>query len=262
MRAAHDGGTNLAFSVDTCTASDYERWMVPPPPTDDRAAAAAGEDLYGLDELLAIAGKRLGEEISPRTVRLYATQGLIDRPGRDGRHAVYGRRHLLQLLLIRSLARRGLSLSAIAPLCVLPDAEIEQQLGDLESGDPEASERQRLRQPALDYLQSLRGTRASTPEAPGLQQEIDGERSPVESTRSLLGMLGAPISPFVAAGSAVPSSPASREASSRWHRFTLTPGVELHISDTVVMPPAGSRRRQWLRKLADRLISLLDAEDP
>lgn len=132
MPAAHDGSHSLPSSVDTRTASDHEGWMVPPPPTDDRAAADAGEDLYGLDELLAIAGQRLGEEISPRTVRLYATQGLIDRPGRDGRHAVYGRRHLLQLLLIRTLARRGLSLSAIAPLCVLPDPEIQEQLGDLD----------------------------------------------------------------------------------------------------------------------------------
>ncbi len=236
--------------------------MVFPPPTDDRAAAEPGEDLYGLDELVAIAGQRLGEEITTRTVRLYATQGLIDRPGRSGRHAVYSHRHLLQLLLVRSLARRGLSLSAIAPLCALPDAEIEQQLSDLETSDPQASERQRLRQPALDYLQSLRGNQASTTEDPELQQEIDDERTPVGSTRSVLGMLGAPMSPFAAARSAVPSSPASREASSRWHRFTLTPGVELHVSDTVVVPPSGSRRRQWLRKLADRLIALLDAEDP
>ena len=36
--------------------------------------------LYRLEELLLVAGKLLGEVISSRTVRLYATQGLIDRP--------------------------------------------------------------------------------------------------------------------------------------------------------------------------------------
>jgi len=234
--------------------------MVPPPPADDPAAAAAGEDLYGLEELLAIAGQRLGEEITTRTVRLYATQGLIDRPGRSGRHAVYGSRHLLQLLLIRSLARRGLSLSAIAPLCALPDAELEQQLRELEGSDPQTSERDRLRQPALDYLQSLRGSEASPAEGQFLLDDIDIDRTPVESTRSVLGMLGAPIAPGFSHRLLDQPSPASRESSSRWHRFLLMPGVELHISDTVVVPPAGGRRRQWLRKLADRLMALLDAE--
>ena len=93
---------------------------------------APADALYGLEELLLVAGKLLDEEISPRTVRLYATQGLIDRPGKEGRSAVYGHRHLLQLVLVRALARRGLSLSAIAPFCVLADAELEQQLEQLD----------------------------------------------------------------------------------------------------------------------------------
>lgn len=53
------------------------------------ADAAGSSPLYGLDELLANASERLGEEITQRTVRLYATEGLIDRPGKDGRRAVY-----------------------------------------------------------------------------------------------------------------------------------------------------------------------------
>lgn len=244
-----------------------------PPPAADCDLAATDEDLYGLDELLALAGERLGEEISSRTVRLYATQGLIDRPGRQSRHAVYRIRHLLQLLLIRSLARRGLSLSAIAPLCSLTDAEIEQQLGDLENRELPSREAERFRQPALAYLQSLRGSgsmppgvllgaRAATAEGGELQLEIEEECTPVDSSRSLLPLLGAPIE---ASGTVQRTSwgtsMTSRGASSRWHRFLLMPGVELHLSDTVVVPPEGVRRRQWLRKLADRLIDLLDAKD-
>ena len=77
---------------------------------------------------MTCAGERLGEEITTRTIRLYATQGLIDRPQKDGRRAVYGQRQLLQLLVIRVLAQRGLSLAAIAPLVAAPDEELQQQL--------------------------------------------------------------------------------------------------------------------------------------
>lgn len=85
------------------------------PLSSSASAHGADEAVYGLDQLLELAGDQLGEEITPRTVRLYATEGLIDRPGKDGRRALYSQRHLLQLLLVRTLARRGLSLSAIAP---------------------------------------------------------------------------------------------------------------------------------------------------
>ena len=108
--------------------------------TGNDPAAEQAADALSLEELLALAAERLGEEINARTVRLYATEGLIDRPGRDGRRATYGRRQLLQLLLIRSLARRGLSLAAIAPLIGLDDQAMEQQLGQLEGdGSPASS---------------------------------------------------------------------------------------------------------------------------
>lgn len=224
--------------------------MVDTPPTP------AASEAFSLEDLLAVAGERLGEEISPRTVRLYATQGLIDRPGRQGRSAVYGRRHLLQLLLIRALARRGLSLSAIAPLIALADGELEQQLQQLESPDPGdcsqppqgpatgeaqlASEREE----AIDYLLSL-----DTPEADKTQRSA-----------SLLSMLGTPLARMRASTSLSRSpgrSGSSREATSRWHRFSLAPGVELQISESVAIPPSGPRRRAWLQRLADRLIAQL-----
>ena len=204
--------------------------------------AAVGSDaLLGLEELLALAGERLGEEITPRTVRLYATEGLIDRPGKEGRRAVYGQRHLLQLLLIRSLARRGLSLTAIAPLAACSDGVLLEQLRQLEepSSPPPTSKQQE----ALAYLQSMQP-----------------ERSP-----SLLPLLGAPLS-----GSNPPPSPRrslsarsagrSSSASSRWYRFSLAPGVEVHLSESASIPPAGSRREAWLMRLLDRLREQLDSE--
>jgi DNA-binding transcriptional MerR regulator len=214
------------------------------------AAAASGSGArYGLDELLAMAGERLGEEISPRTVRLYATEGLIDRPGKDGRRAVYGQRHLLQLMLIRSLARRGLSLTAIAPLAACSDGELLEQLLQLEEPsaqppsheplDPSSAEQQE----ALAYLHSLQS----------------------EPSPSLLPLLGSPLSSSSASPSlrrSFSSRTAGRSsgASSRWHRFSLAPGVELHLSESASIPPVGKRREAWLQRLLERLREQLESE--
>lgn len=205
------------------------------PPSSAVAASAADQAAYGLDELLELADERLGETITPRTVRLYATEGLIDRPGRDGRRAVYGQRHLLQLLLVRSLARRGLSLSAIAPLVVGDDEALQEQLNQLDDG-------LELRGPApgsnaaLDYLQSIPSSAA-------------------EPSPSLLPLLGAPLRSSRTAGR---SSPAS---TSRWHRFQLAPGVELHLSESASIPSSHARREAWLQRLIDRLREQLDHQE-
>ena len=217
---------------------------------------------------MAVAGERLGEEISPRTVRLYATQGLIDRPGKEGRSALYSQRHLLQLLLIRSLARRGLSLAAIAPLCGLADEELWQQLsqlegqvpseGELEGGaEPPDSAHSQGRLEALDYLRDLQ---VSSAPSKGLMGDESTER-----TSSLLSLLGSPLpsrrsrrSPSLSPSRSPSRSSGSRDAASRWHRFSLAPGVELQISDAVSIPPAGSRRQAWLQRLTDRLLEQLD----
>lgn len=49
-----------------------------------------------------------------RTIRYYTTQGLLDRPAEmRGRTALYGWRHLLQLVAIKRLQTRGLTLVEI-----------------------------------------------------------------------------------------------------------------------------------------------------
>ena len=49
-----------------------------------------------------------------RTVRYYTTLGLIDRPAAmDGRTALYGPRHLQQLVALKQLQARGLSLMEV-----------------------------------------------------------------------------------------------------------------------------------------------------
>ena len=222
--------------------------MVQPPPNSASAGPGASEVLYGLDELLEVAGERLGEEITPRTVRLYATEGLIDRPGKDGRRAVYGQRQLLQLLLIRSLARRGLSLSAIAPHVASSDQELEQQLHQLDdSSVAPAATSTPTSNDALDYLQSLQSPDAS-----------DAQR---DTSPSLLPLLGSPLSSRSPSLRASRMTSRSSASSSRWHRFSLAPGVELHLNESASIPPPGTRREAWLRRLIDRLREQLDPSD-
>src|SRR5437870_4282247 len=84
-----------------------------------------GDTLLTLDELcasvaLALAdgyagapNERVRDLPDRRTVRYYATLGLLDRPAIQGRTAYYGRRHLLQLVAIKRLQTNGLSLSEI-----------------------------------------------------------------------------------------------------------------------------------------------------
>ncbi len=49
-----------------------------------------------------------------RTIRYYTTLGLLDRPAEmRGRTALYGNRHLLQLVAIKRLQAQGMSLAAV-----------------------------------------------------------------------------------------------------------------------------------------------------
>lgn len=82
--------------------------------------------LWTLDELsaqvalaLAVdyegqASGRVREVPDIRTIRYYTTLGLLDRPAQmRGRTALYGERHLLQLVAIKRLQAKGLSLAEV-----------------------------------------------------------------------------------------------------------------------------------------------------
>jgi hypothetical protein len=75
------------------------------------ALVVAELDRRGLRD--AQADGRVSPAPDERTVRYYATFGLVDRPVREGREVRYGRRHLLQILAVKALQARGTGLAEI-----------------------------------------------------------------------------------------------------------------------------------------------------
>jgi DNA-binding transcriptional MerR regulator len=75
---------------------------------------------------------RVTERPDARMIRWYATKGIVDRPsGTRGRSALYGPRHLLQVVAVKRLQARGHSLADIqARLAGATDADLR-RLADL-----------------------------------------------------------------------------------------------------------------------------------
>lgn len=97
------------------------------------------ETLWTISELADVAAAALADGGGPRvdgrvrdvpdarTIRWYQTTGLVDRPAAmRGRTALYGRRHLCQLVAIKRRQAEGLPLAVIqAELAGASDAELE-----------------------------------------------------------------------------------------------------------------------------------------
>ena len=107
--------------------------------------ALAGEVALTLEHYqLLDSGK--DNRVSPvpdgRTIRYYTTLGLLDRPLMEGRQARYGKRHLLQVVVIKALQGRGMPLSEVqSRIYGLSDEELETLLVALTEGK-ETKERQ------------------------------------------------------------------------------------------------------------------------
>ncbi len=95
-------------------------------------------DLAGLcaaaAEMLGSAGpedQRIRALPDARTVRYYQSIGLVDRPEREGREAVYGWRHLLQVVAVKRLQLRGEQLARIQTALVGVSTEALESALDL-----------------------------------------------------------------------------------------------------------------------------------
>lgn len=70
----------------------------------------------GADATFSLAGLAEHTGVPARTIRYYQSEGLLARPGKHGREAVYGGEHVERLELIIELRDRGLTLTAIKEL--------------------------------------------------------------------------------------------------------------------------------------------------
>lgn len=145
---------------------------------------------YRVEELAAAADVRVD------TVRFYQSRGLLPKPQREGRVAIYGPDHLERLRRIRSLGDQGFSLAQIGR--VLQESETSENSEPLLEAlvEKEVGER--------TYRQSELAQEAGIPEAlvqaavaAGLAQpiEMEGEvrftQADLEMARAALKILGA-----------------------------------------------------------------------
>ncbi|HEY7315139.1 MAG TPA: MerR family transcriptional regulator [Gemmataceae bacterium] len=123
--------------------------------------------LWTLAELSAEVTRALGDEASQangrvrevpdvRTIRFYTTRSLIDRPAQmRGRTALYGERHLLQLVAIKRLQAKGLTLAEIQVQVVGQSNRRLRELARLpahrhQTGETDAADRHQTEQTAED----------------------------------------------------------------------------------------------------------------
>lgn len=200
---------------------------------NDHATTPGDEPGFTIDEL----AERCG--VSVRAIRFYIAQGLLPGPGARGKSATYGEEHLARLRLIRQLSERHVPLAKIQDLLQgLSLAEVKALLEMEEDRAVQLMEAERRKSPR-DYVSALLddARQARYKSLPQRQRAPDTSIEPAQ--RDLL-RAPAPQSP---AGETV--SPASEQGSSEtWYRWTLAPGIELHVS-----ADARLRFQQLLRRL-------------
>lgn len=207
------------------------------------------EDLR-LDELLDAANSlmeavapvqpsdRVTETLSERTLRYYISQGLVDRPsGKEGASALYGYRHLLQLLALKRLQASYLPVKKIRE--IVPQSTNDalraiisggEQGGVMETGSLSSTS---PRDSAIAFLDSISQDRPVT-------RSSQSRGAPPPSSPALNVQ-----SPSGTAGSTPP-------AAQSWERYALDDGIELHIrSDR-----RSSLRKSEARRLFDRLLKI------
>jgi DNA-binding transcriptional MerR regulator len=156
------------------------------------AEAAVALSAAGLEQ----SSGRVSEVPTPRTIRYYARHGLIDKPiGWRGRAALYGRRHIAQIVAIKRMQADGSSLDQIQlALSGASDAELAARSGIALAAAPEATG------PVADDAGAFwRRVPADAPE-PGAARVGQHEEDDEQGTASAGGDLltGARLDPGVA----------------------------------------------------------------
>jgi DNA-binding transcriptional MerR regulator len=198
-------------------------------------------------------GSRGQEPVNPRLVRHYTTQGLIDKPQKEGREARYRYRHLLQLLVLRRLLAEGYSTSSVGSLIV---GQVNAVLEELLQGGVQLTVE--TANPALAFLSQVRDRERREPSDRGISaQEAKGARRLHSPARP--ANMPEPTEPPVAAQPPAvyqvappPPSPAPQH----WTRLEILDGLELHVRQGFKAPTTAHERESLLRLITDHLTHL------
>jgi DNA-binding transcriptional MerR regulator len=202
-----------------------------------------------LDELVEIANHlislvvpqqpsdRVAETLNERTLRYYITEGLIDRPlGKEGTAALYGYRHLVQIVAVKLLQGS-----------YLPIRRIREVLADKSNEELELILAEGLEGPVTEMRPSFCETLYDSP--PG--------RMATPSRRRL--MLREPEAPLRSYAPAPPPAfqrESPSPAGSSWERFVLGDGIELHVRTD----RKGDLRGSEIRRIVARLLHSLQGK--
>jgi DNA-binding transcriptional MerR regulator len=208
---------------------------------------------WSLDELSARVSAALGsaavdqsngqvsEVPNARTIRYYATLGLIDRPYAAGRGVRYGRRHLLQLVAIKRLQAQGKVLAEVQKELLALSAAALEGLAALPADDEVAALAAEIHGPAPKV--ESRRERAFWSAEP----EVTLATTPDDATQPAAAPL--PVSPVAS----LASPPATQG---------LTPVAGIHLSGGVTLSfptarPLGEHDLEALRAALGPVVSVL-----
>ena len=194
-----------------------------------------------------------------RAIRWYTTLGLVDRPAAmRGRTALYGRRHLLQLVAIKRLQAEGRSLAEVqVELAAAGDERLE-RIARLPATTPSRSE--------AATLARRSPPRAAAAVAPAGFAPVDQQAPPPAAADrarfwaagpagpDAAGAVPAPMDPGSAG--AVPAAPADLPEVTQIQAVQLGDGVTLLLG---AAPPLGDGDLDALRAAAAPLLAVLRA---
>ncbi len=132
---------------------------------ESAARVLAGEAAASGNEALLQSNGRVREVPDARTIRWYQTTGLVDRPAAmRGRTALYGRRHLAQIVAIKRLQAEGRSLAEIQGLLAgIGDRALMRLAALPKSAGPDAGSRPMAVRSAIRPQFWLRSAEVATP---------------------------------------------------------------------------------------------------
>ena len=190
-------------------------------------------------------------DVPVRTVRYYIAEGLLPGPGSRGKSASYTDEHLVRLRLIRRLAARRVPLGEIRDLLArLPADEARAVLRE-EARRAETLETHAAAPSPKEYIAALLAHAGSATPSPS--------PSPLAAAPARRPAAGAAVSaspPQAARRARFSATPQpAAEIEEAWRRWTLAPGVELHVRGDIA-----STRKEVIERLLQAARDALNAQ--